>query len=73
MARAPRFIIRVSDSSRPETAWTHSKAWLRSLQLYRPGLIISCLDTDPPTPPDEERPAAPAGAGLNLVGVGGNS
>ena len=53
MAKAPRFIIRVSDGDQLETAWTHYEAWFRSLQLYRPGVTVSCVDTDPPRQLDE--------------------
>lgn len=53
MAKAPRFIIRVSDGDQLETAWTHYEAWLRSLQLYRPGVTVTCVDTDPPRQLDE--------------------
>ena len=44
MAKAPRFVIRVSGSDRLETASTHCEAWSRSLELFRPGLTVSCLD-----------------------------
>ena len=46
MAKAPRFVIRVSDSDRLETAWTHCEAWCRSLELFRPGVTVSCVDTE---------------------------
>ncbi len=45
MARAPRFIIRVSGSDQLETAWTHCEAWCRALELHRSGLCVSCVDT----------------------------
>ena len=46
MEKAPRFLIRVSGSDRLETASTHCQAWCRSLELFRPGLTVSCLDSE---------------------------
>jgi hypothetical protein len=46
MSRAPRFVIRVSGQDQVETASTHWEAWCRSLELFRPGLTVSCLDSE---------------------------
>ena len=46
MSRPPRFIITVAGSDCVESAWTHCEAWCRCLELFGPGVTVSCADTE---------------------------
>ncbi len=57
MEKLSRFILEVSDGRR-ETASTHSEAWCRMLELWRPGVRVVCADTEARQRATDEHPAA---------------
>jgi len=57
MEKTDRFIIEVSDGRR-ETASTPCEAWRRGLELFRPGLRVTCTDTEARHRAAEEQSAA---------------
>lgn len=57
MAKVGRFIIQTSDGQ-ILTSFTHCQAWEQTLELWKPGLTVTCTDTQPHLATEERLAAA---------------